>query len=177
MTQTRRSRGGTSTQREVCMIRLHHVRHSILAVGLGLAAISAANVARAEDSPYFGRWTVSEENPKFSAKGKFYKTFDVGPCGKDFCGVSVGDDGKCGPTLFRFLTSHAAADQLKGHGLWGNEKKNLEMSAYDVPDSKDKQLQVDLGDGHDFGSREGSEPIYDSTYKRVSAATCMAPSS
>lgn len=160
------------------MIRsLHHVRHSILALGLGLAAISATSSAQAGDSPYYGRWTSAEDNPKFSSKGIMYKTFDVAPCGKDFCGVSVSDSGECGPTLFRFLTIHANNDSLKGHALWGNQKKNLEMSTYQVADDQNNtttQLQVDLGDGHDFGSREGSEPMYDSFYKRTGDASCTA---
>ena len=157
------------------MIRsLHHVRHSILAVGLALAAISAANVARAADSPYFGRWSVSEDNQKFSAKGKTYKTFDIAPCGKDFCGVSVSDDGKCGPTLFRFLMAHAKAASLTGHGLWGDSKKNVEISNTQIGDTKEWDMTLDLGDGHDFGSREGSEPIYDAQYSRKGDATCMA---
>ncbi|MBG1230910.1 hypothetical protein [Aestuariivirga litoralis] len=150
------------------------LRHAILGVSLLVAATSAAKFANADESPFFGRWTVPDKNEKFSSKGLMYKTFDVAPCTNDFCGVSVGEDGTCGPTLFRFLTAHDHEEMLKGHGLWGNVKKNIEISSYVNPDTKEGELTVDVGDGHDFGSREGSMPTYDATYKRVSAATCTA---
>ena len=65
----------------------------------GAAAVSAS----AAKSPYYGRWTVEEDNPVFTARGRLYKTIDVAPCGRDFCGVSVDDSGRCGVALFRFM--------------------------------------------------------------------------
>jgi hypothetical protein len=58
-------------------------------------------------SPYYGRWTVDDESPVFTARGRLYKTIDVAPCGRDFCGVSVDDAGTCGATLFRFFGRRA----------------------------------------------------------------------
>jgi len=157
------------------MIRLNHVRHSILALGVALAAISATNVAHAGDSPYFGRWTESEDNPKFTAKGRLYKTFDVAPCGADFCGVSVSDNGQCGPTLFRFLMAHSdGTTLLNGHGAWGNVKKALQIETFDNDDATAKNLNVYLAnDAGDFDSREGSDLIYNGQYKRTGDAKCM----
>ena len=81
-----------------------HIRHVSAALSFILVGLGGINAAYAEESHYFGRWTVSDDKPAFSAKGKLYKTFDVAPCGKDFCGISVSDSGSCGETLFRFLS-------------------------------------------------------------------------
>jgi hypothetical protein len=150
---------------------LHHV--SAVLVTLTLAATLSANMARAEEASYFGRWTVKDEDPKFSTKGKLYKTFDVAPCGKDFCGVSVGDKGTCGKTLFRFLTIHARDYSLKGHGLWGKTKKNLQI-AYVIPGNEPSYIFIGLGDGEmDITGREGSVPTFEANYKRAGQAKCV----
>ena len=62
------------------------------AAHLAAGSPSAASGAASGTSPYFGRWAVSEDRPVFTARGRLYKTIDVAPCGRDFCGVSV-DDG------------------------------------------------------------------------------------
>ena len=86
---------------------------SIGLAALGLALPAAAAPAR----PYWGRWTVAEDSPVFSSRGREYKTIDIAPCGKDFCGVSVADNGKCGAVLFRFLMKRADGQrELRGHG-------------------------------------------------------------
>ena len=59
--------------------------------GPALTDQAAAAGASSAKSPYYGRWTVDEEKPVFTARGRLYKTIDVAPCGKDFCGVSVND--------------------------------------------------------------------------------------
>ena len=80
----------------------------------------------AASSPYYGRWTVSENRPVFTARGRLYKTIDVARCGADFCGVSVGDKGACGTVLFRFLGGHATGTvELHGHGKSADGQKNI----------------------------------------------------
>jgi hypothetical protein len=132
-------------------------------------------MAHAGDSPYYGRWAESEDNPKFSAKGRLYKTFDVAPCGADFCGVSVSDNGQCGPTLFRFLMIHADGESgLDGHGLWGSAKKYIQINTVDNGDNTPKGLELYMANDHaDFDSREGSDLIYTGEYKRSGDAKCM----
>ena len=138
------------------------------------AAIVGSTMAQADTSPYFGRWINSEEKPRYSSKGILYKTIDIAPCGKDFCGVSVSDTGKCGTVLFRFLTIHATASDLTGHGKWGNSK--LKVLIQQMADDKNNvNLLIGLGDKtFDFAGREGSMPTYRGDYKRVNAATCTA---
>jgi hypothetical protein len=65
-----------------------------LASGMVLAdaprqATGGRAVAADPRSPYYGRWTVGGAKEVFSARGKLYKTIDIAPCGRDFCGVSV----------------------------------------------------------------------------------------
>lgn len=151
-----------------------HGRIFILLAGLGLAATSGGGVARAADSLYFGRWTVSDEKPVFTTRGRLYKTIDVAPCGKDFCGVSVDDSGNCGATLFRFLTIHANNEELTGHGRWGTEKKKLVID-FVRSDSEPPFLMLGLGaDDFDFTGREGSMPTFQANYKNAGAASCSA---
>lgn len=152
------------------------IRLSMLApAALALAgpAPLAAN-APGSATPYYGRWTVSEDRPVFTAKGKLYKTIDIAPCGKDFCGVSVADTGKCGVVLFRFLGSHVAADTLRGHGVWGSEKKNVVIYAFDTGDGGPHGFELYLGDGHSFGERSGSMPKFHAEYRHVGGAKCKA---
>jgi hypothetical protein len=153
---------------------MFHRSTSILLAATGLALTFGANLAFADDANYMGRWTVSEPKANVSAKGKLYQTFDVAPCGKDFCGVSVSADNTCGKTLFRFLTIHADNTNLTGHGLWGAAKKKLQLE-YAVYDDKVPNLSLGLGeDSMDFGGREGSDPLFDASYKNIGAATCLA---
>jgi hypothetical protein len=152
---------------------MFHRSYSILLAATGLALTLGANVARADDANYMGRWTVNEEKPVYSSKGKLYKTIDVAPCGKDFCGVSVSEDKTCGKTLFRFLTIHADNVNLTGHGLWGTAKKKLQLE-YSLVDDKTPSLGLGLGeDSMDFGGREGSDPLFDSSYKKIGDAACL----
>ncbi len=153
-----------------------------LSIGLALAfvisasSIPAENVvasAGAKTSPYFGRWTVDEDRPVFTARGRQYKTIDVAPCGKDFCGVSVKDNGNCGPTLFRFLGKRIADDHLQGHGKWGDIKKNIVIYSYDDPDTPASEgFELYLGEGYNFGDRSDNVPKYYARYKRLSGTKC-----
>jgi hypothetical protein len=143
-----------------------------LHLSLFAALVLASPAARAEDSHYFGRWTVSDDKPAFSAKGKLYKTFDVAPCGKDFCGISVSEKGGCGETLFRFLTIHEKDDELNGHGRWGAVKKKLTVG-FAKPQDAPSYLFLGLGeDDMDFTGREGSIPTFEANYKHVGNAVC-----
>ena len=149
-----------------------HCRHSILFSALALATLGGAAVAQAETSHFFGRWTVSDDKPAFSAKGLPYKTVDIAACGADFCGVSVDDKGTCGATLFRFLTIHANNEDLTGHGLWGDLKKKLQL-IYLTPDGQKTGLMIGLGaDDFDFTGREGSMPIFQANYQSAGEAKC-----
>lgn len=155
-------------------------RMACLSIGLlGMAASTSALANAPATSLYYGRWTVAAERPVFTARGKLYKTIDIAPCGKDFCGVSVADDGKCGPTLFRFLGKRArddSDDYLRGHGLWGKVKKNIVIYSYtdDEATPVTRTLELYLGDGYDFGERSANMPKFHANYARKAAAICKA---
>jgi hypothetical protein len=149
-----------------------HSNYSIASAALGLALVLCSTAAHADTAQYYGRWTVSDDKPAFSAKGKFYKTIDMAPCGKDFCGVAVDEKNNCGPTLFRFLTTHAKDEELTGHGVWGSAKKKLIMG-YATPQDEKAYMYLGLGaDDMDLGGREGSDPIFDANYKIIGKAAC-----
>jgi hypothetical protein len=167
------------TKREGVMSVLSHSRGRLSMRILGMmAAISCAGqtMAASPTGPYFGRWTVSDDRPVFTARGKLYKGFDVAPCGRDFCGVSVDDRGNCGATLFRFLSTHARGeDMLKGHGRWGTGTKNIVV--YTIADESfvgGRNLEIYLGDGYDFGDRSENMPKFHANYKRLGDAKCVA---
>ena len=104
-----------------------------------------------------------------------YKTIDVAPCGSDFCGVSVGDNGACGAVLFRFLGAHARENELHGHGKWGDETKNVALYNAADPDAPGvPRFELYLGDGHDFGERSGNMPKFHAQYRHLGGAKCVA---
>jgi hypothetical protein len=149
------------------------------AVGLAGAVQLATGSSLASNpapSPYFGRWVVSEDKPVFTAKGRLYKTVDIAACGRDFCGVSVDDRGRCGGILFRFLMAHAdASDSLRGHGQWGGARKNVVLDNYedsDVPGTR--RIELYLGDGYDFGGRSDNMPKFHANYRKTGRAQCTA---
>lgn len=143
----------------------------VVVAGLALSGPApAAADAPGSATPYYGRWTVDENRPTFTARGKAYKTIDISPCGKDFCGVSVDDKGKCGPVLFRFLAKNAAAETLRGHGKWGDEKKNVVIYSY----GEESGFELYLGDGHSFGERSASMPKFHASYRKAGRARCSA---
>ena len=147
----------------------------------GLALIAWTGPALAggtpgKTSPYYGRWTVSEDRPVFTARGRLYKTIDVAPCGRDFCGVSVADNGACGAVLFRFLGRNAnRTEELHGHGRWGAAQKNVMLNFYeDSQVAGGGTFELYLGDGHDFGGRSDNMPKFHAQYRRLSGAKCVA---
>lgn len=157
----------------------------IAATGLALASgivlaeapqpAAAARTAADPRSPYFGRWTVSGEKERFSSRGQAYRTIDIAPCGRDFCGVSVGASGTCGPTLFRFLARNQRAEMLRGHGTWGPQKKNVTLEAYDNEDAPGgRVIDLNLGDGYDFGERSDNMPKFTANYRPAGAVRCTA---
>lgn len=146
---------------------------SIASIGLAFSAVPAQ---AASGSPFWGRWKVEDQNAVFSSRGREYKTIDIAPCGKDFCGVSVKDNGQCGPVLFRFLMKRAKGDQeLRGHGRWGNARKNvlIWLFARDEGQRQD-QFQLYLGDGYDFGERSENMPKFEAIYRHSGVAQCKA---
>lgn len=154
-----------------------------ISLGAGAAILGFATspsdamqqAANGNGSPYYGRWTVNEEDPKFSSRGREYKNIDIAPCGKDFCGVSVSDSGACGKVLFRFLSKNRNADQLNGHGKWGTAKKNVVIYHWEDDETPPTRgLQIYLGDGYNFGDRGGNMPMYEAPYKRTGVAYCKA---
>lgn len=155
------------------MIALFHRAASLsIAAMLVTAALPAA---AAPARPYFGRWTLNT-NETLSSRGREYKTFDIAPCGRDFCGVSVNPNGSCGATLFRFLMKRAdGKDSLRGHAKWGNARKNMVAWLYDE-DGEEQQdnLQLYVGDGYDFGERSENMPKFDGTYRKSGVARCTA---
>ncbi|HVR91950.1 MAG TPA: hypothetical protein VHG29_12790 [Novosphingobium sp.] len=159
--------------------------HSI--AGLSIRVIGAVGVAAAttvafagtvapgadQSSPYYGRWTVSEDRPAFTPRGRLYKTIDIAPCGRDFCGVTVNDRGACGVTLFRFLASHKdGTTTLRGHGRWGAERKNVQIDTWETDDGQ--AINLYLGDGYDFGERSENMPRFHGEYRRLGQARCIA---
>ena len=148
---------------------------SIAAAAMAIGAV-VTSAAAASPSTYVGRWTVSDADPVFSARGRFYKTVDVARCGNDVCGVSVADNGACGPTLFRFRTATLARnDPAHGHGRWGSQKKNIVVNSwsdFDLPGGR--ALNINLGDGYDFGERSGNMPKYSADYRPTGKAACIA---
>ncbi|MGE3690546.1 MAG: hypothetical protein AB7F98_04115 [Novosphingobium sp.] len=167
------------------MRALFPIRHFLsIALVAGLAAAiplvqpSAADAAPGASapaaSPWYGRWTVSEDRPVFTARGRLYKTIDIAPCGRDFCGVSVADNGACGAGLFRFFGHRARVEEtLYGHGLWGREKKNVQIGTWEDNDQPGgRVVEIYLGDGHDFGDRSENMPKFHANYRRLGAARC-----
>ena len=155
------------------MARLFHFNTVMSMAALALTA-SAATAAPAGTSPYFGRWTVSDDKPVYTAKGREYKTIDIAPCGKDFCGVSVGDKGQCGAKLFRFLTIHADGDsELEGHGKWAALVEKIHLNSIISRDNT-LGLNLQLGNGVSLDDRGGNMPKFQATYRRLGNATCHA---
>jgi hypothetical protein len=148
-----------------------------LVTGLaGSAAASSATEPSSGSSPYFGRWAIAEERPVYTARGAAYKMIDIAPCGRDFCGVSVGAGGVCGATLFRFLSSHRdGMTVLQGHGRWGSGRKNVQIGVVggETP-AVLRSLELYLGDGHDFGGRSDNMPKFHGGYRSLGAAQCTA---
>ena len=161
------------------MSRLFHLAALLSIAPLALAASVATAGPAPASSLYYGRWAVSEDRPVITARGREYKTIDLAPCGKDFCGVSVADNGRCGPVLFRFLGHRALdsnQDYLRGHGKWGAAKKNVVIYAYDDTDATPvkRSIELYLGEGYDFGERSGSMPKFHAGYARTGKALCKA---
>lgn len=150
--------------------------HRIAALSMLVALTPGGAMAAATAPAYAGRWTVSDDKPAYSSRGIFYRTIDVARCGNDYCGVSVGANGRCGPMLFRFLaTNIRRGGALAGHGRWGNARKNVELWQFAekaVPGGK--VMGINLGDGHDFGERSGNMPKFSAQYRPIGAARCMA---
>lgn len=163
------------------------VSHSIarLSIAAGLALASGMVLAEAPRpspgahaapdprSPYFGRWTVSGAKEVFSSHGRLYRTIDIAPCGRDFCGVSVAADGTCGATLFRFLSRRLREEYLHGHGVWGKQRKNITLETYANEDAPGgRVIDLNLGDGYDFGERSDNIPKFAASYRPTGAARC-----
>lgn len=186
MRRSGKPRIGPISRSELDMNRLSHrkVRLSIALLGaaaLGGALVSAGGQPAAAapggsgTSPYYGRWQVSDADARFSARGRAYRTIDIAPCGRDFCGVSVSDAGACGATLFRFLTKNNHGDsRLQGHGSWGTIKKNVVIDLYKGEVPADSTLQLYLGNGWDFGERSDNMPMFEAGYSPRGRAQCTA---
>lgn len=146
----------------------------MLACALGLLS-APGQTSAAKANVYAGRWTVSDDKPVFSRRGLDYKTFDVAPCGRDFCGVSVGSSGGCGPTLFRFKAKSVTRQRgLIGHGRWGTAIKNVEIFAWPEKGVRGgRAMNLNLGDGHDFSERSGSMPKFSAAYSPIGAVRCV----
>lgn len=150
---------------------VHHTR-VVAGLTVGLALCFSGNLAHAAMDQYYGRWTIGDDKPAYSSKGILYRTIDIAPCGADFCGVSVAKDDSCGDVLFRFLTSHAADEELVGHGKWGKAKKKLQLG-YGTVENETPYMYLALGaDDMDLSGREGSIPTFQAGYVRHGEVTC-----
>jgi len=148
-----------------------------VALGVGLSALEQPTLAGAAAravNPIFGRWTVAKVPAVFTARGQTYKTIDIMTCGHDFCGVSVSDANKCGATLFRFHNRHFnEAEFFSGHGKWGNAIKNIEIEFdLDSDGAGRSGLEINLGDGHNFGGRSDNMPKFHANYRKLGGAQC-----
>lgn len=153
------------------MTTLSHpsIRLSIIAA-MAAIALPASAGAKADASHSLGRWTVSDHDPVFSARGRPYRTIDISTCGRDTCGVSVDERGECGTPLFRIA---ARSDgNLRGQGRWGDGKKNLVLYANDDP--ADRVMELFLGDGWNFGERSGNMPKFQAAYRRTGETSCRS---
>ena len=160
---------------EPIMTRLSQSIRRLSIVSLYVAMLAPTMASAKDASLYYGRWTVSEDRPVFTVRGAAYKTIDIAACGRDFCGISVDDKGRCGPLLFRFLGKHAATETLRGHGRWGSEQKNVVIMSYGASDNGENLgFELYLGDGYSLGSRSGSMPKFHAEYKRLGASRCVA---
>lgn len=154
------------------MPNLFHGGARIGALALAIAALAGQNTASAGETKWnhFGRWTVDDPTDKFSTNGKMYRIVDIAPCGKDFCGVSV-EGQSCGPTLFRFFSTHGKDDTLEGHGKWGAEQ--LKLFVYAGGDKPTMNISMG-GAKFDPESRSGSIPTFTADYHRIGDAMCKA---
>jgi len=164
---------------EEAMAELSHrlASLSILAAAAAIGVAPTGALSAVPQSLYSGRWTVSDKKPVFSSSGILYKTVDVAPCGRDYCGVSVGNGGACGPLLFRFTSkSIRGSERLQGHGRWGNARKKIVIEAVDNDNSAPggRYLSINLGDGYDFSERSGNMPKFAAGYHSAGAAHCVA---
>lgn len=159
------------------MLSHHDLRMSIIVAAAAAVLAGPATAAAAAPLTYLGRWTVAEDSPVFSVKGRFYKTVDLARCGADVCGVSVADNGACGSVLFRFHSATLAKETsvYYGHGRWGKAKTNLGLGIWkdsDVPGGR--RMNITLGDGYDFGLRSGNMPKFSAEYRPTGNARCVA---
>lgn len=151
--------------------------HSVAALSIGLfAGVPALATA---PSPYYGRWTINMNPQVFTAKGRMYRTIDIAACGKELCAISVAANGTCGPVLFRFTARRDRDnnDTSYGRTKWGAQTKNFQISTW-MNDPKDwpagREIDLYVGDGHDFGDRSDNMPKFHGEYKRISTARCSA---
>ena len=156
------------------MSKLFHRLTGLSMAIAGLVPLMSQAAAPAS-SDWYGRWTVSEDRPLFTARGQLYKTIDIAPCGNDFCGVSVNDAGRCGAVLFRFFGRRAGTPEtLQGHGRWGEGRKNVVIYpalSEDLP-AAERGFELYVGDGYDFGGRSENMPKFHANYARRAAARC-----
>ena len=145
----------------------------MLALSAGALGLAAPARAAGAASPYDGRWTVDEDKPVFTSRGRLYKTIDVAPCGGNFCAVSVDDAGKCGPLLFRIPAAAAMTARINGRGKWGGGQKNVVLYSYGE-DASARGFELYVGDGYNFGGRSGNMPKYHAEYRKLGAARCVA---
>ena len=142
-------------------------RHTHLLFVYVAAVVCGTTTASAETSAYFGRWTAAQDK-YVSSNAKFYQTIDIAACEKDYCGVSVDADGKCGATLFRILSPDAYTPQLLGHSQWGNNTLKVAI----VTNGKN-EIILGLGDEKfSFIARWASIPTFSAKYKNAGEAKC-----
>ena len=133
-----------------------------------LAALACPAAAWAGSVEVVGRWAVDDPTAKFSSHGKLYRAFDITPCGKDFCSVSVeGHD--CGQALFRVPATLGHDDVPQGVGKWGDGQ--LKLFAY----TSDATLYLLMGGPrYEYDSRVNNMPTFAAAYHRIGEAVCKA---
>lgn len=148
------------------------VRRAALSMGAAALMLPLAASAQPASSGWTGRWTVSDDKPVYTARGRAYRTLDIAPCGKDFCGVSVGDRSRCGPVLFRFAGKRRDETIFQAHGQWGTERRYIQVERWAAAGSEPAGMELYLGDSYDLGGRSGSMPRFHANYKPAGAARC-----
>ncbi len=144
----------------------------------GMLSGAAANEeAKDYTKELLGRWTVDDATRKFTEHGNIYRTLDVVSCGKDVCGITVTDAGKCGGQLFR-ITPGVSTDYpgLQGRGKWGDGEDVLSIFQTRVADGKanSRAITINIGQRGNPMSRVASMPMFRASYTAAGKAMCTA---
>ena len=147
---------------------------SIASSTLSLTLLGGLTMAQAGALEISGRWTTIDK-AAFSENGMFYKTIDIIACEAGICGVSVGDGGECGSTLFSLDAAQGAGKRFTGTGRWGKLARELQIDVTQPDPGGAAGFVLSLeGTERKFESRLASMPEYIAVYASAGNASCQA---